>query len=221
MKSLTLERDKNGAFFETVYADMQKQFPLCEMKSREAVLRLLKCGRYHLLIAFDDKMPVGYLIVYLDSRSHALWLDYFAVFKPFHGKGYGSHLLPLLKKNYSQMRGCYLEVEKPEMHKIDSIRRVRFYRRNGARRLDLDYLYPYAGGVFPMHLFFLPFDMLSEKMLTPEVVFATIQRVFHDIHPDISHVEDVLRRIRRNLKRREKLKLEFLKQKGKEDSVFC
>ena len=220
MESLTLEHDKNGAFFETVYADTQKQFPLCEMKPREAVLRLLKSGRYHLLVACDDKTPVGYLMVYLDSHSQTLWLDYFAVFKPFHGKGYGTCLLPLLKKRYSQMRGCYLEVEKPEMHKIDSIRRVRFYRRNGAYRLDLNYLYPYAGGVFPMHLFFLPFDAKSKKLLTPEVVFSTIQRVFHDIHPDIPHIEDVLRKIRRNLKRREKLKLEFLKRKCEENSVF-
>ncbi len=214
MNPLTLKRDRKGEFFEMVFADMQKQFPFYEMKSQLAIKQLLERGKYHLLLAYDGNVAVGYLILYADRRSRTLWLDYFAVFGQFHSKGYGSRLLPLLKQCYPAARGCYMEVERPESYALDSIRRTQFYRHCGARRLNLDYLYPCVGGMFPMHLFFLPFDEQAKEGMTPEDVFGTIRRVFRDIHPDIPHIGGVLRIIRRNLRRRANDKREFLRRKN-------
>jgi|GEM_PF-588434 len=210
MSELALKRDKTLQTFDTVFADMLAQFPQEEMKPKEIVRTLLERGRYHLLLAYDGDQWVGYLIVYYDRRSYSLWLDYFAVFAPFHSKGYGSRMLALLPTVFPYARGCFLEVEKPASHNEMAVRRAQFYRRQGARRLSLDYIYPCVEGVFPMDLFFIAYTQEAQAGLSADDIFGTIARVFKNTHSDLPHVGDVLRKIRRNLKRRERMRKAFL-----------
>lgn len=214
MSELFLKRDKTLQTFETVFADMLAQFPKEEMKPKEIVRSLLQRGKYHLLLAYDGTQWVGYLIVYYDRRSASLWLDYFAVFAPYHSRGYGSRMLALLPGAFPYARGCFLEVEKPAAHKEMAVRRAQFYRRQGARRVSLDYLYPCVEGVFPMDLFFIPYTQGAQDGLSADDIFGTIARVFKNTHADLPHMGAVLGKIRRNLKRRERLRKEFLQNRS-------
>ncbi len=195
MNKLTLQHDKNGTEFSAVLADMQEQFPLNELKHRETFERLLKGGDYQLLIARDGEKKIGYLFVYRDRPSNTLWLDYFAVFARYHSKGYGSKLLPLLKTHYPRALGCFLEVEKPQPQLLNTVRRVDFYRRLGAKRLDLDYYFPHAAGALAMHLYFLPFSKEGVPPFSARKILRVIKRVFGTLHADIPHASQVLERI--------------------------
>lgn len=85
------------ADFDAVYDDMLQQFPKEELKSKQILSSRIKNGVYQFLRAFDDKKSVGYALLF-SSRGH-LFIDYIAVYKPYHSNGYGGQMLEALKNS--------------------------------------------------------------------------------------------------------------------------
>lgn len=180
--------------FDDIYCDMKRQFPLQELKNRESFDKLLSDGKYCLYCAFDGECRVGYFLVFKDSMS--LWLDYIAIFKEHHSKGYGHKIFDLMKQFFAEdFNGIYLEVEKPDEREPNTLRRIKFYESLGAKKLDIDYFYPNKDGYIPMDLYFMPFKT-GLSMPDKTAVKSTIKTAFSALHGDIPHVREVFEKIK-------------------------
>lgn len=181
--------------FDSVFNDMAEQFPTTEMKDYKTFCKLLYSENYELLTAKESDITVGYALVALDKENMVLWLDYIAVLKDFHSKGYGSKVLKNLKELYEDYKGCYLEVEKPDKNDFNTLRRIKFYENLGALKLNVDYFYPNSEGMLAMDLYFIPYsDFLPDKDFTGSV----IKNIFSFLHADIKHLPLVLAKIKDN-----------------------
>lgn len=186
------------ADFCAVYEDMQTQFPYVQIKAKETFLTLCRQTDYHVWLAKEDaggqSRNVGYMLVWLDAASRSAWLEYIAVFKPYHGKGLGSKMLRLLRLKYPDIKGCFLELEKPRPKDADSHRRVAFYTKKGAFALNFRYFYPQRGGALELDLYFLPFQN-GLRALPDGAVLGSIKNAYRTLHAKVPHARDVLRRI--------------------------
>ena len=187
-------KQEDISFFNTVYIDMTKQFPMSELKSYECFVSLLSGNDYNLYSAISDDICIGYFIVFKDKYYKNLWLDYVAVMKQYQSRGYGHQIFDNLKKYFAkEYNGIYLEVEKPEQSKPNTIRRIKFYESLNAHKLDITYFYPNEEGCLPMDLYFLPFKEMN--IPAKNKITGTIQKVFFSIHSDCKHLDNILSKI--------------------------
>lgn len=91
----------------------------------------------------DDDITVGFLIYNTLPNNKYVLLDYFAIFREFQNKKYGSKAIQKFKEFFSEYNGIYGEVEKlglglnEEENKIRE-RRIKFWKSLGFEFLDLD-----------------------------------------------------------------------------------
>lgn len=171
-----------------IYEDMQKQFPKNELKSFERFEELLKSDNYNLYLAKMDEEAVGYVILAMDEKS--MWLDYLAIFEKFHSRGFGGKIIKSFAKNFPYLKGCFLEVEKINAEKPNTIRRVNFYKNLSAIKLEREYFYPHQEGDLPMDLYFLQI----EEAFVPDDLFihGAIENIFALLHGELGHAKEVL-----------------------------
>lgn len=176
--------------FKSVYQDMLKQFPQSELKDYQAYLNLIKSGNYDIILAHNDNIPAGYAIIFKSDKY--LLLDYLAVAGMYHGKGFGGEILNSLKKMYPDKAGCFLEVEKPNPVDNNTYRRISFYQRHGAEKINIDYYYPNREGDLAMDLYYIAY---KSEIPSQENILNFIKELFGTIHQDIPHIEQVLAKI--------------------------
>ena len=166
---------------------MLEQFPPSELKSYET-LRKLFGENYATYKIFDDEF-IGYLILF--DYSDFIFIDYFAVLKKYHSQGYGTKILAELKNVYSFKKGCFLEVEPPNPEKVNTLKRIKFYTNNGAKKLEINYLYPNKDGYIPLDLYYISYHSYPTNAEIKDFVSA----LFNYIHRDLKHREKVLAQI--------------------------
>jgi len=194
----------NTKSLNEIYEKFQVDFPADERKTYEHLHMLMAGGEYRLLLAKHRvfEIVIGYAFVYDNSALNVLWLDYMAIDKKFQNAGYGTLLFNRISELKTEGNiGIFLEVEIPseeDTHISDSIRRIRFYERLGAKQLSFEYVLPTVGGGFPMYLYFRPSPNL--KMLPKENIRKTISSVFRCIHSDVENREAVLDRFNEDIK---------------------
>ncbi len=181
MSTLLLKKIKSNDF-ERIYEDMQRQFPENELKSFESFVRLLSEKKLVCEEAFDGDRGIGY-ILYAMLDSGKMWLDYIAVKKEYHSMGYGRKIISLLDN-------CYLEVEKPDSAIPDTIRRIKFYTSLGAKKLDINYIYPNDKGGLEMDLYYLG-GIYPEKT----DILNDIKLIFNKLHFDVKDIMQIYKRI--------------------------
>ena len=101
----------------------RKPFPIILQKCKENSMEILK-------IEDDDGSFIGLVIMIL-YKDLAI-LDYFAIDTPKRNKGFGSQVLSMLNRRYSDRR-MILEIEDPDApsdNTSERIRRKAFYLRN-------------------------------------------------------------------------------------------
>lgn len=174
-------REVDTENFKHIYDDMLSQFPLSELKPYEVFIKLLKEKKLQCFSAFDNDIEIGYIMY--APVGDAVWLEYIAIKKEYHCKGYGRRILALLNN-------CYLEVEKPDESDVDTIRRIKFYTSLDAKKLDVDYVYPNNYGGLPMDLYYLGATP-PEK----ESVLGVIRYIFNTLHADIKDVNLIMQNI--------------------------
>lgn len=178
--------------FRKIYKDMTEQFPPDELKSIDEFEELLLEYGYEFYLITENGNLIGYLL--FTDCNNALWIDYVAVLKDFHSRGYGKRIFQQLKNNFD-LDGCYLEVEKPNENNKNTLRRINFYKNLGAVKLDIDYYYPNRHGAIQMDLYFMPFKNSRGELEKTEILNA-IQYVFDKLHHGIKHIKDVYLKIR-------------------------
>ena len=183
---------------EFIYDRLEKDFPPDERKDRKQIESLMLKNKYKLLLAKDPTLSevIGYAFVFETEKPRLLWIDYIAIDPKFQSKGYGTMLFTEVLEKSNDVIGIIVEVEKAN-HKNEKIRekqkkRIDFYKRLGASRLNIAYHLPTKEGSIPLDLYFKPKQGVN--YLPKEVIQNKICSVFQFIHGDIEHRNIVLNR---------------------------
>jgi GNAT superfamily N-acetyltransferase len=167
---------------------------------------LLAAGRYQLFAYSEGDDVQGVALVYLSEERGFAWLDYFAIRSDMRGQGLGSDLFRDIVQaagEQSSARDWLLfEVDddyegNPE-REIDCARRVRFYRRLGARLLEnVAYKFPSALGE-PIRMRLMGYRLHETASLTSGDLKRVVADVFSHIHGRESD-DELLRWFQQNL----------------------
>lgn len=149
--------------FPKIYEDVKRQFPPDELYDYPDFIRMLRQGRYKILLyrRVPDNELIGYALLYIPESGTVFWMDYLAVMKNFQSQGYGQKLFRAVQQRYcGPFDGMIFSVEKvgpgdtPLAQRQK--RRIAFYEKLGAQKLHAEFLQPCENGSFPMHLYFKP-----------------------------------------------------------------
>ena len=188
---MKLVLSSNDDFFD-IYSDMKIQFPVSELNEYSVYHHLLLSDKYKLYLAKENGKIIGYILLCDLIKEKFLWIDYISVFKTYQSQGYGQKIFKCLSEKYNSYKGVYLEVEKPNEYDLMSLRRIKFYKKLGAIKLDFEYFYPNKSGCIPMDLYYLPICL---KQVCNEEAYEIIKKIFNSIHSHHKHMYDVLNRI--------------------------
>ena len=113
----------------------------------------------------------------------------------FQNAGYGTLLFKIAESKQEGILGIFLEVEIPddknESYKEEQIRRINFYERLGAKKLNIKYQLPTNNGGRPMYLYFRPSP--NVKILPKEQIKKAIASAFDYIHSDVNQRDTILK----------------------------
>lgn len=121
---------------EKIYeVHMKRDFPPDELKPLVFITDAVKGGRYDCFTAYNGEEMLGYACL-ADCGGGVKFLDYFAVVSSMRGGGIGSEFFKELG-NLSGTKYIVFEVESIESaaneeERNTRIRRIDFYKRNGA-----------------------------------------------------------------------------------------
>lgn len=175
--------------FLDIYSDMQKQFPISELKAYDSMIKLSSLEEYKIFRCYIDELEVGYILAFI-SDGYIL-VDYLAIYEQYHSKGYGREVLGQLFKNYSYLKCCLFEVEKLNKFDIKTIRRHNFYKNLGCLDTEINYLYPSYNGAIPMNLLYYT---LSSDINREDIKFF-IKNMFNKIHYDVKSKDKIFLKI--------------------------
>lgn len=184
--------------FKYVYNCMVKEFPLEELKDKDQMLHLLIAGRYKLFVLRfkhriqGDNGMIGYAIAYTNEENTMMFLDYLNVLASYQNCGYGGTFLKLLRKSLSKNgHGIVFEIE--PSNNVDDIksRRKRFYLRNGASQLEVNYKLPIKGGdSIDMELMCMPCEAID--YIDKKIIQDFVKEAISTIHSDYTHTSAVI-----------------------------
>lgn len=181
-----------------VYARFEKDFATDERIDYEHLKMLIDKKKYKLLLAKHKVFNeiIGYAFIYEIDSQKVLWLDYMAIEAKFKNAGYGTLLFnKIAELKFNGIIGMFMEVEIPdakdEACREEQTRRITFYERLGAKRLNFEYQLPTNNGGLPMYLYFRPSPNL--KLLPKEQIKGTITSAFDYIHSDVDQKDIILK----------------------------
>ena len=130
-------------FKKEIYPYYLELFPKDERKSLKQIEVPYLNGISKLISIKDNDKTVGFLIYNTLDGNKYVQLDYFAIFKEFQNKKYGTEAIKILKEFLKDYNGVYGEVEKAglgqdeeENKKRD--RRIKFWENLGFQLFDFD-----------------------------------------------------------------------------------
>ena len=171
---------------EEIYSDMEKQFPPEELKTFTELNNLLHGNFYKFAMFYNADEPVGYVFF---LQNDYIWIDYIAVFEKFHSKGYGSRILNLIFIKYSNLKGCFFEVEPEDSDNIQTVKRMNFYKKLGCKKLDFEYYFPNEIKELRLELLYKPFN---EKIPDKNEIKKQINFVFENLHTFVKTKDSTL-----------------------------
>lgn len=183
---------------KVVYERFKQDFAAAEIKDYDHLGFLMDHKKYKLLMAKHKVFNeiIGYAFVYEVDHHKVLWLDYMAIDLKFQNAGYGTLLFNKIAESKQEgIMGIFMEVEIPDSP-IDIVReeqrrRIQFYERLGAKRLNFEYQLPTPDGGLPMYLYFRPSPQV--KLLPKEQIKETIASAFDYIHSDVKKKNAILK----------------------------
>ena len=189
---------------ETIYKLIQTQFPREEIYQIHNFMQMMNNDRYKILLfrRESDEKLIGYATTYCMPLCETVWLDLFAVLPEYQNKGYGQKLFDAVYHKYcASYNGLLLCAEKvdesdPAKAEIQR-RRLAFYEKVGAFRLQTDFQIPQEDGGFPMYLLFKPKKNIH--VLTRENQMMIVRDMFDYCYKHIKHRQHLFNQIRQTM----------------------
>ena len=128
---------------------------------------------------------IGFCFMYNMPEYKSAWMDYFAISKTYQDIGYGTLLFNNVISNIGGGEmSLFLELEIPpnDDKSSDENKRIRFYERQGVKRLDIDYKLPIGSKATPMYIGFKPAN--SSTIINKELLSAVINEIMENIHAE-------------------------------------
>lgn len=141
------------------------------MKHPGQMMELLDEGTHYKKIETND-----YIVTYADFPTF-IFIDYLLVTSQHRGKGTGSKILNKLKE---RNKTIVLEVEPPDAEDHSTMKRIRFYEKNGFVRAEhIQYTrFDEDGETYTMDIYYWSPDTISEREVMSQM--ATICRKVHN-----------------------------------------
>ena len=142
---------------------------------------------YHLLVAREDDFAVGFSLLYAFNELNAAFLDFMAIDKTYRGRSIGSELfrytLNASRRLVMSSIGLFFEVERdsPVEHDTEGFkyRRVRFYRRHGAKVFENVYdMLPNLHGGEPEEMYLMIIPNREIAYLERSFVFRAVKSIY-------------------------------------------
>ncbi|OJV66522.1 MAG: hypothetical protein BGO41_03615 [Clostridiales bacterium 38-18] len=169
-------------------------FPEKERKSMDHLVGLMRNGCYRLVLMYDStenvvelNEVVGFALLYVSNEKHFSWLDYIVIDPMKQSNGYGSKLLIYLKETFGIL---LFEVEVPDGIDFNRERRIQYYEKLNAVRLNWDYYLPTPEGGLKMYLYALA----EVQTYHEEVIRMFMNEALRYIHSDIVNLDEILNR---------------------------
>lgn len=160
------------SFSEEIFRAYSEAFPPDERRDKEQFSALFSNPKVQVLSIQIDEISKGYLIVW--KLSECLFLEHFEVFPQFRGQNIGSKVLAELRNIYSII---ILESEPDFLNEIAK-KRIDFYKKNGFKILDKNYIQPaYSSEKESINLFLMS-NVSSIQNL--DLIIKEIHRVVYD-----------------------------------------
>lgn len=130
--SVVFQKMKEAEIIKIYETRMTKDFPPMELKPLHSITDMVEQGIYECLSVYDGEQ-IGYAFVLLPQGIPYNLLDYLGTFSEKRNHGYGGQVLKELR-NYYRDRTLMIESEYPDdaPDRDMAVRRLQFYRRNGA-----------------------------------------------------------------------------------------
>ena len=130
-------------FKHIIYPEYVKLFPEVERKSYRRIKKAVKNKISKIIEIVADEQFVGFMIINTLENNPYVQLDYLAILPNHQNKGYGKEAIKLLKKQYENYNGIFIEVEKLGLGKNEEVNRIRekrvsFYENLGFYKMNFE-----------------------------------------------------------------------------------
>lgn len=132
-----------GEFEKDVYLYYVELFAEEERQPLLLLKKLFEEGTLKFVKIMDEEKNVGFLIYVTTLNNPYVWLDYFAIYKEFQNKQYGTEAIKIFKTFFKEYDGIYGEIETlgyGETEEENKIRekRLSFWKNLGFELLNID-----------------------------------------------------------------------------------
>ena len=130
-------------FRKDIYPMYKEIFPKSERRPLINLKRTFKSGYTKIMKIINNSTFIGFAIIEVLPDSKYVWLDYFTIFDKYQNKGYGTNVIKLLKEQFKEYIGIFVEIEKEgigENVQENELRerRANFYKKLGFIKLSYD-----------------------------------------------------------------------------------
>jgi len=127
---------------------MKTAFPKDELISISLWRAIAIRKNIHFFAVYDDKKFIG--IVYVAESEKYVYIPFLAVCENERNKGYGSHIVKLIKENYKKTLVLHIEPLDPSAKNYEQrVRRAEFYHKNNIE--DTYYRFDFLGVPFAVY----------------------------------------------------------------------
>ncbi len=128
-------------FKKNIYKEYIKLFPYDELNELDEIEEAINEGREVIYEIIVDNKIVGFIMLERIRKDFPYYVDYFGIFKKYQGKHYGTMAFNYLINNVVVNDGICLEIEKEDKRFPHTLKRAKFYRDLGFKRINSEYLY--------------------------------------------------------------------------------
>ncbi len=140
---VSLKEIEFNEFKSDIFKYYKELFPKDERQPLSLLQKLFQSGFLKFVKIVDETITVGFLIYVTMPNNPYVYLDYFAIYKEFQNKKYGTEAIKIFKDFFKNYDGIYGEIESvgfgntEEENKVRE-RRLRFWQNLGFELLNID-----------------------------------------------------------------------------------
>lgn len=127
-------------FEDEIYEEYTKLFPEEEQRDWENIKITYEKGVEKFYKIVENNTIIGFFMLEKISEKHPYYMDYFAIFKQYQNKGYGTQAIRKLLLEIGKKQELCIEIEKEEEFNEITVKRAKFYEKLGFRKIDSEYL---------------------------------------------------------------------------------
>lgn len=127
-------------FKEKIYNEYIKLFPKDEQRDWKKIQIAYRNGIEKFYKIIENNQIIGFFMLEKIKENYPYYLDYFAIFKEYQNKGYGSKSIQILLTEIIKKQDLYIEIEKEDKENFITIKRAEFYKRLNFKKIESEYL---------------------------------------------------------------------------------